>query len=223
MRALTDLINQKETAWPDVQSWAADAKNAIEILPTTRPAGEQALLYIQVTTRSPMGAIALETGGIIVDDGFLRILGAGGPRMSSSLVNWNSRAPHLGIKGGLVIALDATGGVFALNDGSLPGARGHVAYFAPDTLEWESLDMNYSEFINFLFSGDLDEFFRGLRWTTWRDDVRVLPLDRAFHQYPPLFTREGRPGNNVSRKAVPAEELVGVNFSIRAQLDGGPS
>lgn len=139
MRALTDLINQKETAWPDVQSWAADAKNAIEILPTTRPAGEQALLYIQVTTRSPMGAIALETGGIIVDDGFLRILGAGGPRMSSSLVNWNSRAPHLGIKGGLVIALDATGGVFALNDGSLPGARGHVAYFAPDTLEWEAV------------------------------------------------------------------------------------
>lgn len=39
--------------------------------------GETALLATQVTTRSPMGAVVYHTGGILVDHGWIRILGAG--------------------------------------------------------------------------------------------------------------------------------------------------
>jgi len=38
---------------------------------------KSALVAVQVTTRSPMGAIIYETGGILVDHGWIRILGSG--------------------------------------------------------------------------------------------------------------------------------------------------
>ena len=47
------------------------AKNPVEELKVERSAGERALLALQVTSRSPMGAIALETGGLAPRSGTL--------------------------------------------------------------------------------------------------------------------------------------------------------
>lgn len=76
-RTLAELINREDPAWPLVLDWIKEGKNHAEILPASKCAGEKALLELQVTTRSPMGAITLESGGIFIDHGWLRILGAG--------------------------------------------------------------------------------------------------------------------------------------------------
>ena len=72
-----------------------------------------------------MGAIAHETGGLLVDDGWLRILGGAGHRMVGTLANWNGLGPRpvcTANNGWWVIAHDAAGGVFALDRGALgPG------------------------------------------------------------------------------------------------------
>ena len=58
MRPLHELINDNEPAWPLVEQWIGEAVVPVEVLPADRAAGEAALYATQVTTRSPMGAIA---------------------------------------------------------------------------------------------------------------------------------------------------------------------
>ena len=77
MRALSELIDRKEPAWPLVQQWIAEATMLVEVLPADPAAGDAALYATQVTTRSPMGAIAHNAAGIFIDNGWLRVLGSG--------------------------------------------------------------------------------------------------------------------------------------------------
>src|SRR5512133_3516948 len=88
VRPLGELLSD-EPAWPLVESWVAEAVNDVRVLPTDRERGEEALQLLQVATRSPLGAVALETGGLLVDHRWIRILGAGGETMRSSLASWN--------------------------------------------------------------------------------------------------------------------------------------
>jgi hypothetical protein len=57
-RTLKDLINTVDPAWPHVQEKITSARNKVEVLPANREQGEAALLHLQVTTRSPLGAMA---------------------------------------------------------------------------------------------------------------------------------------------------------------------
>jgi hypothetical protein len=63
VRTLEQLIDTKEPGMSLVRSWIDGAKNTVEVLEVERAAGERALVALQVTSRSPMGAIALETVG----------------------------------------------------------------------------------------------------------------------------------------------------------------
>ncbi|MFB7198265.1 DUF2625 family protein [Streptomyces sp. NPDC056240] len=59
---------------------------------------------------------------------------------------------------GLVVGHDIVGGVFALNGGDPaaaghPGAPGQMTYFAPDTLEWEAMEMGHSGWVSWLLPG----------------------------------------------------------------------
>jgi hypothetical protein len=74
MRDLADLLSP-DPAWPLVLSWVREARHQVEVLPVERARAEDVLVALQVTTRSPMGALALETGGLLVGGGWLRILG----------------------------------------------------------------------------------------------------------------------------------------------------
>jgi hypothetical protein len=79
VRPLHELLSD-DPAWPLIDSWINDAANDVRVVPTDRGRGEETLQALQVTTRSPLGAVALETGGLLVDHGWVRILGAGGKR-----------------------------------------------------------------------------------------------------------------------------------------------
>lgn len=113
-RPLTALINTQDPGWPLVQGWIASAKNKVQVLPKMAARADSALLAAQVTTRSPMGAVIYETGGILVGNGWLRILGSGSPALNRDLMGWNKNKQ----KGLLLVADDALGGFFALNGGA---------------------------------------------------------------------------------------------------------
>ena len=72
MRTLEELINKEEPGWDLVQEWMQEATNPYEVLPRDAKRAETELLNAQVTTRSPMGAIIYETGGILIDGGWIR-------------------------------------------------------------------------------------------------------------------------------------------------------
>ena len=77
---LDGLINRDEPAWPLVQEWMSKAVRPVVALTASETAG-RALVCVQVTTRSPMGAVIYHSGGILVDHGWIRILGSGHPRL----------------------------------------------------------------------------------------------------------------------------------------------
>lgn len=218
MRGISELTETKEPAWPDVQTWVHAAKVATEALPVVRRDGEKTLLALQVTARSPMGAIALESGGLLVDHGWIRFLGGGCRRMKATLATWNALdgkttmpPPYL------VVAYDAIGGFFAVNGGGLDGPPGHVFYFGPDSLAWVDIGTGYTGFLQAALQGKLGRLYEGLRWAGWEKDVAAASADQGYSFYPPLFTKEGKKG--ASRKLVPMTELWTLEMDMKRQLD----
>jgi len=210
MRPLRELINPQDPAWPLVKGWIDSAKNKVQVLPRDTAKADDALLKTQVSTRSPMGAIVYETGGLLIDGGWIRILGSGSSALGRSLPYWNKgktikewgdTSPYW------LIADDAVGGFYAINGGGLGADAGKVYYLVPDTLEWESLDLSYSDFLMFCFNGDLQKFYKTMRWKNWQNDLAQLKGDQAFSFYPFLWTAEGKDIEKISRKPVPIEEI----------------
>jgi hypothetical protein len=218
MHILQELTNTNEPGWELVKPWIDLAKNNVEILPRTQQLAEEALVDMQITTRSLMGAIVYETGGLIIDNGWLRILGSGCDRMKRSLPSWNKGktfsefgepAPYL------LVADDAIGGFYAINGGMLGQDMGNMYYFAPESLDWIPLEMGYAEFLLFCFDTDMNDFYSGLRWNNWESDVKNLHPDYAYNFYPFLWTKEGKDINKVSRKVIPIEEVYDFNMGMK--------
>jgi hypothetical protein len=208
LRTLLELLDQEDPAWPLVQEWIAAAQRPVEVLPPATSSGAS-LVSIQITTRSPLGAVVYHSGGLLVDHGWLRILGSGHPRLPRALPDWNfacgmeesDRSPPA-----LLVADDVIGGFFALNGGRFAPSGNAVWYFAPDTLEWIDLGAGYSDFLAWCLSGDLDAFYAPYRWTGWEREVCALPGDQAFGIHP-FLSADGPHISERHRQPVPIGEL----------------
>ena len=221
MRTLAELTNTDDPAWPLVSRWIRAAAN-VDVLPADRAEADAALVQLQVTLRSPMGAVVHRTGGLLVDHGWLRILGCGSARLPRSLPAWNDGKAPLDAAGRptlLLVADDVLGGLFAVNGGALGDDLGELAYLAPDTLAWEKLSMGYSDFLAWALSPELAAFYRDLRWPGWQDEVADVPGDRALAVYPFLWA-EGPAIEGRSREPVPVDEMYRLTLHMRGQLAG---
>lgn len=221
LKTLDELINKEDPGWTIVKNLISKSKNKVEILSADKSKAEDALLKTQVTTRSPMGANIYMTGGILVDSGWIRILGSGSEKLKRSLPDWNQgksfenfgEQPKF-----LLIADDAVGGFFILNGGALGKDLGKIYYFSPDNLEYEPLNMTYSEFLDFCFNGNLEQFYKNLRWKNWEKDLEKLKGDEVYSFYPFLWTKEGKNLDKDSRKIIPVEEQYIFSIESRKQL-----
>jgi hypothetical protein len=216
MRELSELLAAPNPAWPLIQTWVAEASNPVEVLPPNLQSRAESLRAIQVTVGSVLGAIAYETGGLLVDHGWVRHLGSGHPRLTRSVASWNAgrtiRAPDQSPPFFLV-ADDVLGGFFAINGGAFATEPGDVCYLGPDTLEWQSLGVPHSHFVSWLLEGDLAEFYQGNRWDGWQAEVGALSGDMAYSFYP-FLSAEAKSIDDRSRMPVPIEELY------RLHVDG---
>ena len=221
MRPVEELINKIEPGWTHVQQWIDSAKNKVEILSSDPLKAKDALYKTQVTTRSPMGAIIYSTGGLLIDHGWIRILGSGHEKLNRTLPDWNkgkSFKEFGDIPRFLLVADDAIGGFFALNAGQFGSDMGKIYYLSPDNLGWEPLDLSYSEFLTFCFNGHLSDFYKGLRWTNWKEEVSKLDGNKVYNFYPPLWSKEGKDFNKNSHEVIPVEEQYDFNIYTRKQM-----
>ncbi len=221
---LEELLELDDPALPSVMEWAASAVRPVETLPVDAGAGAQNLLALQVSTRSTLGAIAYGTGGILVDHGWIRLLGAGSPRLPRSIARWNrldAPTDQHRLRGALLVADDALGGFFAVNGGGLAGPVGHVFYLAPDTCRWEPLEMGHTDWVYWIFTGNVDSFYESLRWPGWETEVQTVDGDQCIHVFPPLWA-SGEPIATRSRGAVPVEETWSLHAEVYpSQLRSG--
>ena len=225
-KPLEELINASEPGWPLVSAWLKAATNGpIEVLDALPSRSKAVLLALQVTTRSPMGAIAFQTGGLLIDSGWVRLFGGGCSRLEGDLARWNGLGPSPLVQpfdGAMLVGHDAVGGFFALDGGAFGEGKGAAYYLAPDTLEWERLTDGYSQLLAFLLKGDLASFYEELRWEGWQADVAKVSPDRGFLCTPPLFA-DPEPGTVRTRRDIPMVELLGLNLDAAEQLSGDAS
>lgn len=212
MRTLNELLDRDDPAFPLIRQWAGEADIPVELLPPS--AGrDDVLLSLQVTTRSPLGAIAYETGGILVDDGWLRILGSGHGKLGRNIATWNEGRAQ----GFLLVADDVLGGFFAINGGALGPDQGKMYYFAPETLAWEALEIGFTAFVAWAFTRQLRQFYG--RPPGAAADFDELPLsgELCLTFYPFLWTQEGSLKTS-SRRAIPVAEQWALNLDLQQTL-----
>lgn len=218
-RSVSELTSDT-SAWPLLLQDIANAKNKVQVLPLIKDQNKEAIYHTQVTTHSFMGAIVYFTGGILIDNGWIRILGSGSTKLKRSLPEWNKgksfkefgEYPTF-----LLIADDADGGFFAINGGEFGTDKGQIYYLSPKKLKWEALHISYTEFINFCLMGDLNQFYDDLRWKGWENDLKKLDGDHVFNFYPYLWTKEGKDINSAVKNIVPVQEQYDFNIdSIKA-------
>ncbi|PSK92695.1 DUF2625 family protein [Taibaiella chishuiensis] len=219
-RPFEALINQQENGWALVAEGISKARNKVEVLPVDSAKAKDALYKCQVTTRSPMGAIVFNTGGLLIDGGWIRVLGSGSIKLNRSLPDWNkgkaftdfgTQPPFL------LIADDASGGFFLLNGGGLGKDAGKVYYWPPDDLNLEPMDITYTEFLDFCFNQDLGKFYKSSRWPGWEKDLPTISGDQTINFFPPLWSKEG--DLKKSKRAVaPVQEQYDFNIKSRESL-----
>ncbi|MFE5935343.1 DUF2625 family protein [Streptomyces sp. NPDC056470] len=239
MRGIDELVDVDEPAWPELQGMFGASSVPVQVLPGDIDEGRRCLLQMQVSARSVLGALALGTGGVLVDDGWLRVFGGGSASASASVSD--GRLPSLAQVNrfptefdpgwhpatGLVVGHDIVGGVFALNGGDpaaagRPGAPGRMTYFTPGTLEWEAMEMGHSGWVSWLLSGRLEVFYDGMRWPGWREEAAALAFGQGLSVYPFLWSEEAHADLAATRRRpVPMREVLGVAADFARQM--GPA
>jgi hypothetical protein len=207
------------SAWPQIAALIDAAPFPVEIAPPSddHAADMEALHAHEGTT---LGAMISHTGGLLIDHGWVRLLGSHSERLGRSLVGWNAaqglggdgRAPGL-----LIVGDDVLGGIFAIDGGAFGGEPGLVWYFGPDSLSWEPLNCGFTALLHFLIGPGLDTFYADHRWPGWAAEVDAISGDGAIFLHPPLWAV----GPNIPerhRGAVPMTEMLAAHAKVLPEL-----
>ncbi|WP_319463761.1 DUF2625 family protein [Micromonospora sp. RTP1Z1] len=200
-----------QSAWPEVAAAVAAAPYPVEVLPADPSRASACLTALEITARSWLGAVVANTGGLLIDHGWLRILGSGHRGLPDV---YSESDPGRGL---VVIGYDVMGGQFAWVHAQ-PGARPTVHYFGPDDLGWLDLEQGYADWLYAVIAGSLTSFYDNLRWPGWEEEIMALALDQGISAWPPPFTKEGKDLSAVSRKAIPLSEAVSFYQDAARQL-----
>jgi len=233
VRDISELVDVPNPSWPVLtQDFASSFTHHI-LLPPDPERCRATLLQLQVTARSPLGAITLHTGGVLVHEGWVRVYGGsgGGPNGLPSMAEVNgfpeTVEPGWQPATGLIVAHDVLGGVFELNGMSpeahgRPGRPGGVVHFSPATLTWHDMEMGHGQWLEWLLDGGAANHYRDLLWPTWRTEVAELGLREGISVFPFLWSQEAQQDMAAtSRKPVPLEQILGMNEDMREQLGVG--
>lgn len=222
VRSLDELLDVPDPAWPELE--AAARGDGVRVLPVADEQGRDVLYRLQVTARSGLGALALHCGGILVDGGWLRLLGGGAPGMPDLATANGLGDPAEGRPqpGAMFVAVDVLGGRFAIDGGGLRVAMGKVCYFGPDTLGWQNLDIGHHDFVMGMLNGAASRFYEDLRWPGWQDEVAGVATGEGLALHPPPFTEQGKDVAAASRRPVPLGELFAFYDDAARQLAQNP-
>lgn len=214
MRALAELLDQEDPALPLLRSWIDHPSgNGASLLPPDEAVRADTLLRLQVTTRSMLGTLAYETGGVSVPGGLVRLLGSGSIR---SLLR-TAEAAGCPLDGSypdlIIVADDVLGGLFALNGGRFgAGGQGEVFHLAADDTVWVPLGVGHTDFVAWCLNGELAQIYGPL---TQLDEYQALArpaFDATYSFYPFLWTEE-------AKDCRPSVRVISADESLKVRLD----
>ncbi len=215
IRTVAQLLAVDGPARDEVRSWVEQCPVPVQVLPRDPRRAEETLHRLQVTVRSTLGSMAYDCGGLLVDHGWLRLLGGGyGDLPTLAEANGMGAPSHgRGAPASVLLGWDLVGGCFAIDGGAYGAPFGHVCYFAPDLLEWEDLGMGHSAFVEWVLSGEVRHFSLDLRWPGWEEAAQRTGLGEVVSVTPAPWETTGRRAQ-VTRQAVP----VGQQLALQAEV-----
>lgn len=186
--------------WNAIEKSIIDSKKNIQILKVDKVVAILTSNELRLTEESTLGAVILNTGGIVVDN-WIRIYGSG--KIDISIKNKMYNIDKL------VIAEDIIGGLYLLME------NGEIGYFAPDTLQIQLLGMGYNQFLFWSIQGDTDLFYKTFKWKGHEEDIKNISFEEGISFYPNLWAKTETERN---RKVVSMKELVDLEIEISKQL-----
>lgn len=197
--------------WQKILCVIHNSHRKMQIYEETENVSHSELLALDIDSKSALGAIVSHTSGICIDN-WIRVIGQNSAeRKGITFYNEHNKEDSAFMEGMLVIAQDIVGGIFAINKAKYNNGKNKIWYFAPDTLMWECMDVNYFEFFEWLVQGDIDKFYSNMRWNTWRTECQTVDFDKVILIYPFLWSKECDL-RSATKKCVPYEELKGINL-----------
>ncbi len=164
-----------------------NGKNHVEIIPPDVQCAKTNSEYFQANEQTAFGMLINQSGGAVVE-GVVRLLGSTADPNLRDIKAFNER---FGGNGFVILGDDIFGGIFALNLGLLPECPGNMIYFAPDTLEFEDMEIKLSQFFEFLRNSDLSEFYGQFSPEEY-DALRAMNVEfnKILHILPPQWSDE---------------------------------
>lgn len=214
MRPLIELLNHQDSALPLLRDWMEDPDgNGAILLPPEEPTRTDTLLGLQVTTRSMLGAVAYETGGVSAAEGLVRLLGSGASRSLLRAAALVGRPLDGNYPDVIVVGDDVLGGLFALNGGRFCTDRqGEVFHLAADDTAWVSLGVGYADFVAWCLTGDLGQLYSPLADLNAYKARPRPAFDETYSFYPFLWTKE-------AKESPPNVRVVSAEESLRLRLE----
>jgi hypothetical protein len=207
MKSLHDLLCV-DSSWWLILDMAVNTGGRFKILPRNPKNAEHCIIELGQSVASIMGAVTYESGGIIIDGGWLRVLGSGSEKLKRNIIDWNiGRSYDAGeTPGYIMFADDVIGGLYALNGTELGGDTGKVYYLPPSTLKWESMGITLHGFMEACFFGDLEINYTMTRWNDWQTDCANTTGDEVIFFDPPLWEEQPLNINNRKRRVISSEK-----------------
>lgn len=184
----------------------------VTVRPGDEVRGAEHLGRLGMSSRSWLGAVVENAGGLLVDHGWLRVLGSG----TDALPNVVDVMDPAG--GRLTVAYDVLGGRFEWRENDQ--GRPTVHYFGPENLDWFDTDEGYGDWLETMLRGGTTPFYAAVRWPGWEQEVAAVPPDKGIHTSPPLWSAEGKDLSAVSRKPISFTELVAFHEEMAEQVRG---
>lgn len=158
------------------------------LLPSEPARSHTVCTRFSLDPESLLGNFVSSLGGLLVDHGWLHLLGSGN-RTHSGLIEWNTDS-EVSVSGLLLLGFDVLGGAFAWNRSTSLSSRNDVLYFSPQTLNWLPLHLTYEKFLEWILTEDLRSFYRDARWPGWEEECQALGANEGIAVQPPLSQSE---------------------------------
>ena len=200
--------------WQEIINIANKTSRDFEIINGDIDSGHNECINLNIPVDSVLYSVVTHSKGIIIDH-WIRVWGQTSS-VSNGVFYYNNKYGD-NVHGLFLVASDVLGGLYAVNitrynDNNL------IWYFAPDTLEWECLDMKYNEFIAWVFQGNIDDFYSTMRWENWENDVKEVNMNNAILVYPFLWAKECDI-EIAKKKIIPIDEIINLNFEYSIKIN----
>lgn len=195
-----------------------ESENEIKI---SRSAGsaQDVLSRMGINGDSTLGQVISNAKEIYVNR-YLRLCGSANIEKMNALV----KKYYPGDK--VVVATDVWGGIFAIGNGDFEGHPAGIWYYAPDSLDWEETELNYTEFIDFAAGDTVEHYYESWLWQDCKKYfagklgglIGGVNSDQAVLVYPFVWSKEFN-AESAKKETVPFEDILKINAEYEKRIN----